>query len=404
MKAVRAFARLTAAQGLRVLSRLDVPPVKYVLRVAGTDGSGKSQWPVWSAVLYGLDVPDFAKDPITMSGLALSLASEAGQLTTGPDKDWQKRFDYAPTARRAFSAADELTVAGEAYINEKAPGAIEATTTGAASDRGSRRPDEGPAGRRWTFCRVSLRIDRGAVRAAARRLHLQGGSAQRRGRCILGDSYRRGRRADDARASATTSTEALAWRRAQARRRVCRGVFKKGVGTRGGGDLRAGCGREPASGTEVGLSARAAPGVGPSRGVPRCLRGRRPAGARSGGASHPALSDPVQIPVAGGGDRRRERALQHREHREDDEHADAAARVPRGRRAERLRVQENHRFEALAGIKNGKPWRPLRRPGERVGHRVSGNGKGDGHPQSAGAKYLFVWPVLDRSAVQAIFS
>ena len=79
-------------------------------------------------VEYGLDVPDFAKDPITMSGLAFSLASEANEPTTGSDKDWRKRFDYAPTARRAFSAADELTVAGEAYINEKAPGAIEATT------------------------------------------------------------------------------------------------------------------------------------------------------------------------------------------------------------------------------------------------------------------------------------
>jgi VWFA-related protein len=113
-----------ASQGVRVLSRLDVPPGKYVLRVAGADGNGRSQ----GSVQYSLDVPDFAKDPITMSGLALSLASEASQPTTGSDKDWQKRFDYAPTARRAFSAADELTVAGEAYINEKAPGAIEATT------------------------------------------------------------------------------------------------------------------------------------------------------------------------------------------------------------------------------------------------------------------------------------
>jgi VWFA-related protein len=116
-----------ASQGVRVLSRLDVAPGRYMLRVTGTDSNGKSQGPV-GTVQYDLDVPDFAKDPITMSGLVLSLASEASQPTTGSDKDWQKRFDYAPTARRAFSAADELTVAGEAYINEKAPGAIEATT------------------------------------------------------------------------------------------------------------------------------------------------------------------------------------------------------------------------------------------------------------------------------------
>ena len=113
-----------ADQGLRVMSRLDVPPGKYLLRVSGADGSGSAK----GSVQYDLDVPDFSKDPITMSGLTLSLASEEHQPTAGGDKDWPKRFDHAPTARRTFRSGDELTVAGEAYINEKWEGQIQANT------------------------------------------------------------------------------------------------------------------------------------------------------------------------------------------------------------------------------------------------------------------------------------
>ena len=113
-----------ADQGLRVMSRLDVPPGKYLLRVAGADGGGSSK----GSVQYDLDVPDFSRDPITMSGLTLSLASEEHQPTTGSDKDWPKRFDHAPTARRMFRSGDELTIAGEAYINEKWDGPIQANT------------------------------------------------------------------------------------------------------------------------------------------------------------------------------------------------------------------------------------------------------------------------------------
>lgn len=124
MKLSDATRQAMADQGLRVMSRLDVPPGKYLLRVAGVDGSGSSK----GSVQYDLDVPDFSSAPIAMSGLTLSLASEARQPTTGSDKDWPKRFDHAPTARRTFRAGDELTVAGEAYINEKWNGPIQANT------------------------------------------------------------------------------------------------------------------------------------------------------------------------------------------------------------------------------------------------------------------------------------
>ena len=50
-----------AQHGLRVLSRLDVPPGRhYLLRIAGVDGGGNTK----GSVQYDLDVPDFSKGPL----------------------------------------------------------------------------------------------------------------------------------------------------------------------------------------------------------------------------------------------------------------------------------------------------------------------------------------------------
>jgi hypothetical protein len=111
--------------GLRVLSRLDVPPGRYLLRVAGVDGSGRAR----GSVQYELDVPDFSKGLLTMSSLALACRSESQRPTTGSDKAWNQRFGDPPTTVRAFSVGDELLVSGEIYRNDKQTGNVDATTT-----------------------------------------------------------------------------------------------------------------------------------------------------------------------------------------------------------------------------------------------------------------------------------
>lgn len=121
-----AATRDTVAQhGLRVLSRLDVPPGRYLLRLAGVDGGGNGK----GSVQYDLDVPDFAKGPLTMSGLALAVGSDLERPTTGSDKVWRERFAEPPTAARVFSEGDDLLVSDEIYRNEPRLTDIVVTTT-----------------------------------------------------------------------------------------------------------------------------------------------------------------------------------------------------------------------------------------------------------------------------------
>ena len=111
--------------GVRFLTRLQLKPGKYEMRVASADSVGASN----GVVHYPLDVPDFSKGSITMSGLLLESSVENHRPTTGQDKDWQRRFANPPTAARRFWNRDELTVVGEIYNNEKKSDSIMATTT-----------------------------------------------------------------------------------------------------------------------------------------------------------------------------------------------------------------------------------------------------------------------------------
>jgi hypothetical protein len=83
--------------------------------------------------MYDLDVPDFSREPLMMSGLALASTSELQRPTTGSDKDWKQRFAQPPTSARVFDAGDNIEVSGEIYSNEKQIGRIETTTIVSAS-------------------------------------------------------------------------------------------------------------------------------------------------------------------------------------------------------------------------------------------------------------------------------
>ena len=119
------------AHGFRVVSQIDLPPGRYQLRVAAAESGGKA-----GSVLYDLEVPDFHKAPLAMSGLAITAAS-AGQTPTARAKDPLRDFLPAPpVAAREFERRDELALFAEIY--ENAPGGgehkIDITTTVRASD------------------------------------------------------------------------------------------------------------------------------------------------------------------------------------------------------------------------------------------------------------------------------
>jgi hypothetical protein len=99
-------------RGLRVLGQANLPPGRYQLRVAAGDAGGKA-----GSVVYDLEVPDFAKEPLAMSGVALTSLDAAAVDTVAPKNPLRDYLPGPPTASRAFRQGDTLTLFAEVYEN-----------------------------------------------------------------------------------------------------------------------------------------------------------------------------------------------------------------------------------------------------------------------------------------------
>jgi VWFA-related protein len=102
------------ARGLRVLSQINLPPSRYQLRVAAGNAAGKV-----GSVLYDLEVPDFYKAPLTMSGVALTAASAVQVLTIKPKDPLSDVLPGPPTTAREFARGDVLLLFTEFYENAR---------------------------------------------------------------------------------------------------------------------------------------------------------------------------------------------------------------------------------------------------------------------------------------------
>jgi VWFA-related protein len=112
--------------GVRMLNRMDLPPGRYQLRIAAHDSGGGAV----GSVLYDLDVPDFAKSPISMSGITLTSLSAAGRPTVRPDEQLRGVLPASPVAQRTFPQNDELSLFAEVYDNSAStPHKVDITTT-----------------------------------------------------------------------------------------------------------------------------------------------------------------------------------------------------------------------------------------------------------------------------------
>jgi VWFA-related protein len=103
------FARL----GFRNVTKLEnLRPGRYQVRAAiGLPGSTPGS--VW----YDVEVPDFSKDAVTMSGVVLSSMEGAGVPTSNARKLFEGDLTGAPTAARRFKSGDEITAFAEIYFN-----------------------------------------------------------------------------------------------------------------------------------------------------------------------------------------------------------------------------------------------------------------------------------------------
>jgi len=100
------------ARGFRVLSQMDLPPGRYQLRVAAGTAGGKV-----GSVLYDIEVPDFYRGALAMSGVALTARSAREVATIKPMDPLADLLPGPPTAAREFARGDILALFTEFYEN-----------------------------------------------------------------------------------------------------------------------------------------------------------------------------------------------------------------------------------------------------------------------------------------------
>jgi VWFA-related protein len=119
--------------GLRLLFRLELPPGRYQVRAAVLEATSVG------SVHYDVQVPDFAAEPLALSGLVLTSTHAARTPTPRLDADLQPLLGGPPSAAREFATDESVALAFALYHDPKRPpGAVDIVTTVAGEDGGVR--------------------------------------------------------------------------------------------------------------------------------------------------------------------------------------------------------------------------------------------------------------------------
>ncbi len=102
--------RLRSA-GFRIISSLDVPPGRYQFRIAAREANTRRA----GSVLVDLEIPDFSKETLSMSSIALTSAASGVAPTARPKDPLAKILPGPLTTYRDFGQADELAIFTEIY-------------------------------------------------------------------------------------------------------------------------------------------------------------------------------------------------------------------------------------------------------------------------------------------------
>jgi VWFA-related protein len=106
-------AKRVSASGFRVIQSLDLAPGRYNLRMAVREANTKKA----GSVTFDLEVPDFSKEPLSMSDIALTSAMSGVAPTIHPKDPLEKILPGPLTTYREFSTADEIALFTEIYDN-----------------------------------------------------------------------------------------------------------------------------------------------------------------------------------------------------------------------------------------------------------------------------------------------
>jgi hypothetical protein len=99
--------------GVRLLSRLDLPPARYQIRVGAYETSGGTI----ATVPYDLEVPDYSKVTFDLSGVLVTSSAADSVATANPDPLLKDVLPTAPVATRRFQSTETLTSFAEVYDN-----------------------------------------------------------------------------------------------------------------------------------------------------------------------------------------------------------------------------------------------------------------------------------------------
>ncbi len=99
------------AAGFRVVTSIDLPPGRYQMRIAAREANARRA----GSVLYDIEVPDFSKQPLLMSSLALTSASSALTPTARPKDPLAKLLPGPLSTFREFPQNDEVALFTEVY-------------------------------------------------------------------------------------------------------------------------------------------------------------------------------------------------------------------------------------------------------------------------------------------------
>jgi VWFA-related protein len=118
--------RLERGGALRMINRIELPPGRYRLQVAARDPIKH----VVGSVFSDVDVPDFYKEPLSMSGMMVTSQAGANMVTAVVDEQLRTVLPSPVVALRTFLQNDELDLFAEVYDNTgKAPHKIGIVTT-----------------------------------------------------------------------------------------------------------------------------------------------------------------------------------------------------------------------------------------------------------------------------------
>ncbi|MGC4085897.1 MAG: VWA domain-containing protein [Vicinamibacterales bacterium] len=112
--------------GVRVLNRVELPPGRYQLRAAARDTLKN----LMGSVIYDLEVPEFYKQNMAMSGVALTSMAGSSMMTAKADDQLKAILPAPPVGLRVFPQNDELAIFAEIYDNSgKAPHKVDIVTS-----------------------------------------------------------------------------------------------------------------------------------------------------------------------------------------------------------------------------------------------------------------------------------